>query len=129
VQIFAWLRKIKWKWYILSHIPFFFGGKNHQFFSKKEQFEKKEWSHFDLEFRGGTLFVPTFYFFAQVLETCSQLMLNLSWDAHIWYRIWKRNTRLYTKEYPDLEIAPMIIYHQQKLGFCNSQFVILMSWH
>jgi len=62
-------------------------GKIINFFSKKEQFEKKEWSHFNLEFRGGTLFVPTFYFFAQVLETCSQLMLNLSWDAHIRHKI------------------------------------------
>jgi hypothetical protein len=50
------------------------------FFQKKNNLKKKkEWSHFDLEFRGGTLFVPTFYFFAQVLET----LLNLSWDAHI----------------------------------------------
>jgi hypothetical protein len=58
---------------------FWWEKSSHFFFQKKNNLKKKEWSHFDLEFRGGTLFVPTFYFFAQVLETCLLTCAHTMW--------------------------------------------------
>jgi hypothetical protein len=64
--------KKKKKKNILFHILFFFGEIDYHTSQK-----------IHLDPRRRSIFLPSFLYFGQVLQTCHHLMLNPSWDARI----------------------------------------------